>query len=453
MNNKLLDLLLIQSFDLEGLIEEYRLFFLGLLPFMFVLACLVEYFDRLNVYDLVKRALISVLILTSVTTLYKESIFASIEAANIKLEEQRQSNILLMDIFEGGVYLENLPETQKTTFYKDGGYIAGTLKFLKYHMFDVFVNDSFTVGVYFISQLCFLILKIVYSLVYYLGIGLIGIPCLIYIFPTMGNVLRGAILSFIWCLVVPHILVFILTMIGTEISKGYLNGQIIGGSVTGTALLFIMTLFVAFTPLIAVMLVNGSGMAQAGGIIASIGANYVMNLPRHSLNTGAVLATGGSIGPKAKLLAAPARLFQKPEFKLNHKRPGAASKAGPSLNFAKTKEGIKSIATQTNGALSKRFSSFADNGKAMNKQPQSHSQNQVKKQSSQNNLSKPLNHTSSLSGRGAKANRENLKNTKIDQNINDSNKKGQGASNRRNFNVRKKKIESNGNGHRIKTKK
>ncbi|MEX1099193.1 MAG: hypothetical protein WEB87_02135, partial [Bacteriovoracaceae bacterium] len=179
MNNDLMDMLLVQSFDLDTLIEQYRLFFMSLLPGMFVLACVVEYFDRLDGLGLVKRALVSILILTSVTSFYKESIHTSIEAANQKLEEQKQSNILLMDMFEGGIFLENLPEKKKKEFYKDNNVFTGTLKFIKYQMFDGFINDGFTVTVYFIAQICFLILKIVYSLVYYLGIGLIGIPCLI----------------------------------------------------------------------------------------------------------------------------------------------------------------------------------------------------------------------------------------------------------------------------------
>jgi hypothetical protein len=117
----------------------------------------------------------------------------------------------------------------------------------------------------------------------------------------MGNVMRGAFLSYLWCLVVPHILVFIISLIGSEINRGYVSGQIIGGSMMGTALLFILTLFVAFTPLIGSMILNGSGISQAGGIIASIGANYVMNIPKNTVNNGAMLLTGASLGPKMSL--------------------------------------------------------------------------------------------------------------------------------------------------------
>lgn len=295
-SNTILDILLIQSFDLDNLIEDYRLFFLALIPSMFVLALLIEYFDRLNWMETVKRAFISILILVSVTGFYKESIYASIDAANTKLSELKQSNILLMDMFEGGKYLGDNQKPNRDKFYKDNGTISGTLKFLKYHLFDSFINDGFTLTVFFVSKLCFLIIKVVYSMVYYLGIGLIGIPCLIYLFPTMGNVLRGAILSYLWCLVVPHILVFIISLIGSEINKGYVSGQIIGGSATGTVLLFILSLFIAFTPLVAMMLVNGSGMAHAGGIIASVGANYVLNLPKNSSNK-MLKAMSGKINP------------------------------------------------------------------------------------------------------------------------------------------------------------
>jgi hypothetical protein len=293
------DLLLIQSFDLSQLIEEYRMFFLALLPSMFILAVLIEYFDRLEPFILVKRALISILILTSVTAFYHQAIDTSMEVADEILMNQKQGNILLMDMFDGVGQWEKVKYDSKgKDFYKDKNALWGTLAFLKYHMFDSFVNDGFTVVIYFLTKLCFLILKVVYSLVYYLGYGLIGIPCLIYLFPSMGNVLRGAILSFIWCLMLPHILVFIITMIGTEINKGYISGQIIGGSMVGTALLFILTLFIAFAPLIGTMILTGAGVSSAGGIIASIGANYVMNLPKNVANTAATVFTGGTLGPK-----------------------------------------------------------------------------------------------------------------------------------------------------------
>ena len=293
MNSVMKDLLLIQSFDLSQLIEEYRLFFLGLLPSIFILAILVEYLDRLEPFVLVKRAFISILILSSVTAFYHQSIETSMEVADEILASQKQGNILLMDMFDGINHWDKVKyEDKGKDFFKDKNKLWGTLAFLKYHLFDSFVNDGFTVAIYFISKICFLIIKVVYSLVYYLGYGLIGIPCLIYLFPSMGNVLRGAILSFIWCLIVPHILVFIISMIGTEINKGYISGQIIGGSMMGTALLFILTLFIAFTPLIGAMILTGAGISSAGGIIASIGANYVMNLPKNAFNSAATVFTG-----------------------------------------------------------------------------------------------------------------------------------------------------------------
>ena len=304
MNSSLTDLLLIQSFNLDKLIEEYRVFFLSLLPSLFLVACLIEYFDRMDSFALVRRAFIAILILTSVTSFYKSSIEMSIRAADVKLQDQKTSNVFLMDFIDASKFVHNSRKNNDESFNKESNFLTGSLKFLKHHFFTSFVNDGFTTVVYFIGQLCIQIIKVVYSLVYYLGYGLIGIPCLLYLFPTMGNILRGAILSYVWCLIVPHILVFVLSMISSEINTGYSADQIIGGSIAGTVLLFIMTLLIAFTPLIGMMIVNGSGMAQAGGVIASIGANYVMNLPKQTVNNGAMLISGQKVGPKMSLLKA-----------------------------------------------------------------------------------------------------------------------------------------------------
>ena len=300
MNSTIYDLLMITSFDLDRLIEDYRQFFLALLPGMFIFACLIEYFDKMNVFDLFKRGIIAVIILTSVTSFYKESIKYSIDAADTKFSEQKSKNILLMDMFEAAKFFDRIDDKEKD-FIKDHGYLKGGLKFIKYHFFDSFINDGFTIGVYFISQLCFVLIKVIYSLVYYLGYGLMGIPILIYLFPTMGNVLRGGILSYIWCLIVPHVLVFVLSMIGAEINRGYDSGQVIGGSITGTVLLFLLTLFIAFTPFISMMLINGSGIAQAGGMMALIGGHFIRSLPMQGVNSGASMISGGSLGPKGKV--------------------------------------------------------------------------------------------------------------------------------------------------------
>jgi hypothetical protein len=304
MTNLMQDLLLIDSLNIAKLTSDYHEFFLGLIPSVFVLAALIEYFDRLAPLQLLRRGLISILILTSISSFYEVSIKTSMDAASEILSSAKDGNILLMDMLKGANHRSSVKyDKHQHDFYKNESYLGGTFKFLKYHLFNSFVNDAFTISVFFITKLCFLILKVVYSLVYYLGFALIGIPCLVYLFPSMGNVMRGGILSYLWCLITPHVLVFILMLLGSEINKGYIQGQVIGGSITGTALLFLMSLFIAFTPLISTMILAGSGVSAAGGIIASMGANYVLNLPSTIMNSGAKVAVGKGFGPKTTLAA------------------------------------------------------------------------------------------------------------------------------------------------------
>ena len=56
MNNVMKSLLLIESFDLNHLVEEYREFFLAILPSVFIFAVIVEYFDRLEPFSLLRRS-------------------------------------------------------------------------------------------------------------------------------------------------------------------------------------------------------------------------------------------------------------------------------------------------------------------------------------------------------------------------------------------------------------
>ena len=307
MNNIIKDFLLIESLQISSLMEDYHLFFLKILPSVFMLAVVIEYFGNLEPLSLVKRAFVSVIILVSVGSFYHSSIELSMDAANTVLKKQQGENILLKEMLDGTkqwkkLQFGNADRDKNRDFFKTRGFMGIFFTFFKHHLFESFINDSFMLSILFISKICFFILKIVYSLVYYLGFGLIGIPCLLYIFPSMGSVLRGGVISYLWLLIVPHIFVFIVALLASEINKGYITGQVIGGSVSGTALLFVLAIFIAFVPLIASMILTGSGVSAAGGVIAAMGANWVMNMPRKSVKMArSLFKTGRSTFPGSKM--------------------------------------------------------------------------------------------------------------------------------------------------------
>lgn len=396
-------LLLIESLSVHKLIEQYRLFFLGLLPGIFILAVLFEFLGDLAPFSLIKRAFIAILILTSISSFYYQSIDASIGSAESILEEAKSSNILLMDMLDSGNYLDSLNTKEAgKDFFKDESVISGIYSFIKYHLFAGFVNDGLTVGIFLIAKICFLILKVVYSIVYYLGYGLIGIPCILYLFSGMGGVLKGAITSFVWCLIVPHVLVFILTIIGGEINRGYMSGAVIGGSIMGTALLLILTLFIAFTPLIASMILSGSGVGAAGGIIATMGANYVMSLPKTALNLGATKLSGGKLGdtgPKMKLATMAAKgtyRFAKNSFTQGHAAMGGRRDKSQNSGGkgADVNAGVGARATDRGNASRGPF------GGPNNSTGSSSSGNQSKSSSAQNSTQDVSNNSRKSTGAG-----------------------------------------------------
>ena len=284
------ELLLIQSLDLQGLIEDYRNFFLALMPSVFILAVIIEFFAGLDPFALVKRAFLSILLLTSVSSFYEQSIDYSIELADKVLKRQMKANKLLSDMMEGEGRFKNPRNFEKNPIFS----------FLKIQLFKDFANTIFALSIYFIVVVCLLLLKVVYSLVYYIGYGLLGIPCLLYFFPGMEKALRGGILSYVWCLALPHVLVFVLAIISSEISKGYILGQIIGGSIMGTALLFVLAITVAFVPLMTTSLLSKSGITQAGGILSVVGAHKILSFPKTLLQT-ALKFTLGLLFPKLAL--------------------------------------------------------------------------------------------------------------------------------------------------------
>lgn len=289
MTRNVRDLLLIDSTALNILIEDYRLFFISIIPAIFILCCVLEYFSEIDPIALTKRAIIAVLIMTASTSVYKSAIDLSIDSAEEKLMSLKGQNILIENVIGAYSKLDTLRNSNidksKRSYWIP---MSGVYYFVKDNIFDAAINNTFSVTIYFLANLCFIILKVVYSLVYYLGYGLLGIPCILYMLPKMQSALKGAATSFLWCIITPHVLVFIISLISTEIEKGYTQGHIIGSSLSGSAMVFALTFFIAFTPLISAFILSGAGVSQAAGIMASIGAAKVMNLskfiPKKSIN-------------------------------------------------------------------------------------------------------------------------------------------------------------------------
>ena len=308
MNNIVKEFLLIESLQVKGLMEEYHLFFLAVIPSVFLLSVIIDHLVSLDGIALIKRAFVSILILVSVSSFYYSSINLSMNTANEILKRQQYDNVLLKDMFDGGNHWKNARFDDKNKrFFQGKLFFVGLLIFYKNNLFENFINDRFMITVFFISKICFFLLKIVYSLVYYLGYGLIGIPCLLYIFPKMNGVMRGGVISYLWLLIVPHVFVFVVSLLGSEINEGYITGEVIGRSMSGTALLFVMALLIAFIPLISFMILSSSGVAAAGGLIATIGANYVMSLPKKALKGVTSLMLPNMKGILTKALLSPSK--------------------------------------------------------------------------------------------------------------------------------------------------
>ena len=135
MNNTIKDLLLIQSFDLSTMMEEYRLFFIGLLPSAFILALLFEYFSSLEPLSVVKRVIGSILILCTVESFYYQSVHASINAADEVLRQQETGNILLRDSGTIKGWVDLRFRKKKEAFYKERNLFTRLMDSLKAHLF------------------------------------------------------------------------------------------------------------------------------------------------------------------------------------------------------------------------------------------------------------------------------------------------------------------------------
>lgn len=133
------ELLIVQDLNLIEMMEEYRLFFLSLIPSVFLIAVFIEYFDRVEPFILLKRVFISVLLMTSVTTFYYSSIDASMKVADSVLKRKAQNNVLLTSMFKGPSHLMRAGEKKGISF----------INYVTKNLFVKVFNKGFSLTIYF----------------------------------------------------------------------------------------------------------------------------------------------------------------------------------------------------------------------------------------------------------------------------------------------------------------
>lgn len=261
---------------------------------VFVFALLIDRFlERQQPMQILKRVLLAQVILISMPLYYKGVIGFGFDVGNNLLSKQTTGLVANWTKItkRAEIQMKKKPDTLdvvKAFFSFDGASVvekmAATLIFI-----------------------CILLLKVIYSVVYYGTYSAVPILCLLAIFPKFENHLQGAFKSILFLIIEVILVAFVLLFMNSTISFG-INAN---GFMTGLVAIakFLVLVFILLGTLkMSHSLINGSGIESwAGGMGQMLGAGLAyktMGLGMSAAGTtgkvgkDALTTAGGVVGGK-----------------------------------------------------------------------------------------------------------------------------------------------------------
>lgn len=144
------------------------------------------------------------------------------------------------------------------------------------------LNDLLGTALFLMSKVCILILKLIYTTVYYFTFIFAPVTAVISLIPSSKNSMAGTITSSLWCILLPFVLVVFLALVGNSVQMPAENGQLAATSMDQLIWIFGITLLMLLAPSFTYSLIKGSvaSTADAVGVkMTGIGAQALVALP------------------------------------------------------------------------------------------------------------------------------------------------------------------------------
>jgi type IV secretory pathway TrbL component len=273
------ELLLITNPNVLALADYLnRTALLFILP-CFYMAMVCEYLTNWNFKDVIKRSFIAFLAIKLLTPLHVNFVNESLTISSQLVKRYSPQNKFL---------------TAYNTTKMDKK--AGVWKRLS-SIVEMIVSDPIVLIIFLLSYIAFFLLTQLYSLVYHLGIVLIGVCAILSIFPITSKSLIGAIKTSLWCILMPFVVAIVLCLIGDSDAflKTYSGGIV--QNLESLIQLLIMTVILLMTPMITSKIMSDSGVASVAENIGQMAAMSTL------------IGGAGLIGGKAALAANTAHKF------------------------------------------------------------------------------------------------------------------------------------------------
>jgi hypothetical protein len=267
-NNVIADLLFIQNQEANGVahyILECSQKFLGV---FFLLGTILEFFGEWNFQSVLKRLIFASILLVSFESMLIKGVNLSFEISGTLLKRFSPNNNLVKALQKA----KTEHQKENTTSSKIFGYLRAIPNLL--------IDSATSITLYILKFLSFLLLKHLYSLVYFLLYSFFGLSALLSILNISQKSLEGSIKTLLWLYLTP--LVLTITLILLDGIYGIKNPQ--GISVTenleNSLHLLVTCISLLMAPVFSTALIAGTGLGQVGDKLASMGAMSGFLMPQ-----------------------------------------------------------------------------------------------------------------------------------------------------------------------------
>lgn len=258
-------MLLLDEPNISGLrlgIESYSKVFLSV---VFVGAISWEFLTGMKFLEVVKNLVLTLVFMGCFYGFHTKAVDLSFKASEELLREVSPRNIFLKKWNEVKV---------KPTEKSKGNFID--------KMVIPNLNDLLGTALFLMSKVCILILKLIYTTVYYFTFIFAPITAVLSFLPVSKHSMAGTITSSLWCILLPFVLVVFLALVGNSVQMPAENGQLAVSSMDQLIWIFGITLPMLLAPSFTYSLIKGSvaSTADAVGVkMTGIGAKALVSLP------------------------------------------------------------------------------------------------------------------------------------------------------------------------------
>lgn len=243
-------------------VEGYSKVFLS---FAFISALTWEFFGDMKFMGVVKNLVLSLVFMGCFYQFHTKAVDISFKA----------SEELLREVSPRNIFLKKWNEVKVKSMENSNGSFVDKLIVPN-------INDLLGTALFLLSKVCILILKLIYTTVYYFTFIFAPVTAVLSFIPNSKNSMAGTITSSLWCILLPFVLVVFMALVGNTVQIPSEHGQLAVSSMDHLIWIFGITLLMLLTPSFTYSLIKGSVASTADAIgvkMTGVGAKALVSLP------------------------------------------------------------------------------------------------------------------------------------------------------------------------------